>query len=209
MITQTEFKKMLTGAEMAELRARYPWAKLDDGKMSQHARAAWNLRKELKLTFPGIEFRVRSNSYSMGDSIHISWTLGPTENRVQAVSRKYQYGWFDGMEDLYNFDHSPESQAVGAILGQSKYVLEQRKIPGELVDQVGKDLCRLQRVEYQGPYTMHLLGNMDGEPVERHARALLWETPFAPGAEYAGVRYMTSEEHQNSPVGVFAVVLFR
>ena len=48
-----------------------------------------------------------------------------------------------------------------------------------------------------------------GEPVERHARALLWETPFAPGAEYAGVRYMTPEEHQHSPVGVFAVVLFK
>src|SRR5574343_581629 len=61
--------------------------KIDDKgnkKLSSHAAAAKGIREELKKTFPGIKFSVISDSYSMGDSVHINWTDGPTTGEVDS-----------------------------------------------------------------------------------------------------------------------------
>ncbi len=64
------------------------------------AETAKMIRVELKRTFPGIKFSVRSSTYSGGASIDVSWTDGPTESLVERVTSKYQSREFDGSIDM-------------------------------------------------------------------------------------------------------------
>ena len=89
-------------------------------KLSSHAAAAKAIREELKKTFPGIKFSVISDSYSMGDSVHIDWTDGPTTGEVDSIVKKYQYGSFNGMEDIYEITNSRED------IPQTKYIQTSR-----------------------------------------------------------------------------------
>ncbi len=90
------------------------------GKSSSHAAASAAIKAELKAAFPHVKFSVKSDSYSGGDSVHISWTDGPTTAEVESISGKYQYGHFNGMEDLYEITNSRND------IPQVKYVQEQR-----------------------------------------------------------------------------------
>lgn len=85
------------------------------------AQAAAAIREELKTKFKGVKFSVTSDNFSMGNSVHISWTDGPTEDEVSAITSKYQYGHFNGMEDIYEYSNSRED------IPQAKYVSEHRK----------------------------------------------------------------------------------
>lgn len=96
------------------------------GQTSSHAGAAAAIKVELKAAFPGIKFSVTSDSFSMGDSVHIGWTDGPTSNEVENISKKYQYGHFDGMTDMYESSNSRDD------IPQSKYVSASRSISDEL-----------------------------------------------------------------------------
>lgn len=64
------------------------------------AETAKLIRAELKRTFPGITFSVRSSTYSGGASIDVSWTDGPTESLVERITSKYQGKDFDGSIDM-------------------------------------------------------------------------------------------------------------
>lgn len=179
----------------AELRGRCPWAKSRDGKRSEYARAAANLRKELSLTFPGVKFSVTSKSYAGGNSITVSWDFGPTSKEVDAVADKYQDGRFDGMTDSYDYDRSAFGAAVAEVLGRAKYVSTSRSFPSETYEAAQRALCELQHVEYAGPYTRHLLGRGDSGPLEQHARQLLHGTSFPAGVEtFAGVEHVPFDE---------------
>ena len=63
------------------------------------------IRSTLKKQFPGVKFAVRSEKYSMGASIHISWTDGPREKEVNAITDGFQGASFDGMNDLQSDCH--------------------------------------------------------------------------------------------------------
>lgn len=58
------------------------------------------VRAALKRNFPGIKFRVRSDNYSGGASIDVSWVDGPKPNKVERVAKQFAGGGFDGMIDL-------------------------------------------------------------------------------------------------------------
>ena len=90
------------------------------GKVSSHAAAANAIKAELNKAFAGIKFSVKSSSFSMGNSVDISWTDGPTVREVEAISQKYQYGHFNGMEDIY------ENTNWRDDIPQAKYVTESR-----------------------------------------------------------------------------------
>lgn len=64
------------------------------------AETAKLVRAALKKKFPGTKFSVRSDTYSMGASIDISWMLGPTTEEVNKVTGVYEGASFDGMNDL-------------------------------------------------------------------------------------------------------------
>jgi Large polyvalent protein associated domain 29 len=61
------------------------------------------VRAELRREFPGVTFRVRSRRYSMGCSIDVSWTDGPTSRQVEGLVGPMQGADFDGMVDLKTY----------------------------------------------------------------------------------------------------------
>lgn len=132
------------------LMVKYPWAKVACKTMSDYARAAKNMKKELALAFPGVKFEVRSKSYSGGNSVDISWTDGPAFADVEAITNKYQYGDFNGMEDIYEYDNSAMSQAVAIVLGQAKYVCTSRSISDPVRDAVTDAVCASHKIDGKG-----------------------------------------------------------
>lgn len=63
------------------------------------AQTAKIVRTVLKEAFPKTKFSVRSKSYSMGASINIYWTDGPTAKQVDEFTDKLEGATFDGMTD--------------------------------------------------------------------------------------------------------------
>ncbi len=89
-------------------------------KLTEAAQAAKQIKSELKKLFPKTKFSVVSDNYSMGDAVRISWTDSITQEQVNNVVRKYQYGSFDGMTDSYSNDNQRSD------IAQAKYVQTQR-----------------------------------------------------------------------------------
>ncbi len=86
--------------------------------------AAKNIRIELKAAFPAVKFSVRSESFSMGNAIRIHWTDGPTTKQVKEITDKYQAGSFDGMIDLYSYEHTD----FKSTYGDAKYITTSREL---------------------------------------------------------------------------------
>jgi hypothetical protein len=77
-----------------------------EAKYLSCAETASLLRKALAREFPGTKFSVRSSVYSMGASIRVRWTDGPSHSRVKAVTEQFEGADFDGMIDLKSYnDH--------------------------------------------------------------------------------------------------------
>ena len=116
--------------------------------------AAKRVRVELKHHFPNTKFRVRTSYFSMGNSIDVSWDLGPTTRQVDAIIGKYQEGSFDGMTDSYNYEPTlvlTKDNEV-AELGGAKYVHSHRSA-GSQFDQMCEDYCAALGLTYEGPNT--------------------------------------------------------
>jgi hypothetical protein len=95
------------------------------GRLTGAAACADAIRAELKKVFPSVKFSVRSSTFSMGDSVDISWTDGNTTDEVNAITKKYQYGSFNGMEDIYENTDSRDD------IPQAKYVHCSRRMSAE------------------------------------------------------------------------------
>jgi hypothetical protein len=90
------------------------------GYTSSHAGASASIKAELQAAFKGVKFSVTSDSFSGGNAVRISWTDGPTVAEVETISQKYQYGHFNGMDDIY------ENTNDRSDIPQVKYVTESR-----------------------------------------------------------------------------------
>jgi hypothetical protein len=95
------------------------------GRVTGAAACADAIRAELKEVFNGVKFSVRSETFSMGDSVNISWNDGPTSKEVDAVTNKYQQGKFNGMKDIYENTNSRDD------IPQAKYVSIHRNMSEE------------------------------------------------------------------------------
>jgi hypothetical protein len=82
------------------------------------------IKKRLSALYPKVKFSVTSEVFSMGNSVDIRWTDGPMQETVEAITKQYQYGSFDGMQDMYIYE------AIDPSLGceGAKYVQCHRKI---------------------------------------------------------------------------------
>lgn len=109
---------------LADLPGQFPHlhTRADKPKLADQALAAKNLKIELAAAFPRVKFSVTSSSFSMGDSVDVRWTDGPTSDQVGPIADRYQQGSFDGMEDLYTYN----TNAFHEVFGGSKYVIAQR-----------------------------------------------------------------------------------
>lgn len=85
-------------------------------KLSEAAQVAKLCRKYLKLK--GIEARVRSSNYSMGDDVKIVVCDQSPKimDELKCEFSKYKYGHFDGMNDYYDIDNVRED------IPQTKYL---------------------------------------------------------------------------------------
>ena len=108
---------------------------------SSSANCATAIREELKKEFAGVKFKVTSQNFSGGDSVHITWENGPTTDEVEVFTSKYQYGRFDGMTDSYEYSNSRED------LPQSKYIQTRREISEEVNNVVFESLLNFYSEE--------------------------------------------------------------
>lgn len=183
----------------AALPKLYPWLKVSDGKVSTRSLGAANLKTELQREFPGVKFSVKSEAYAGGDAIRVHWNFGPTADEVARFTDKYREGDFDGMTDCYDYNHD---NVWPDVFGGAKYVTESRHFRAgnddrsgmDFHEQIGRALCALQRIEYVGQFTPHLLGQNCDRDLSHYVNELLSRTHFPIGAKFKGVEYTPDSE---------------
>lgn len=114
---------------VAQLRIAFPRLVPVSDTTDRLVAAAKNIRIELKAAFPSVKFSVKTERYSMGNSLRVRWTDGPTVRQVEEITMRYSAGDFDGMTDCYNYrkDHAwPEA------FGAAKYIFTNRDLSPEL-----------------------------------------------------------------------------
>lgn len=88
------------------------------------------LKKHLKQLF-GIDASVRSESYSGGSSLRVSYKLGPDESVINDIVKNLQYGYFDGMTDEYRGVKVDPVIVDGYELNTYKFVFVKQEISHE------------------------------------------------------------------------------
>jgi hypothetical protein len=186
----------------AALHKLYPWLETtaqqkNNGARtkSSHALGAANLKTELQREFPGVKFSVKSESYSGGDAIRVRWDFGPTTDEVAKFTDKYREGNFDGMTDSYDYNHD---NVWPDVFGGAKYVTESRCFNEDFYGQVGRALCALQHIAYEGQFTRHLLGKNCDRDLSQYVNELLGRTHFPVGAKFKGVEYTPDPERSGN-----------
>lgn len=83
---------------------------------TEAAKAAKEIKTYLKSI--GVKASVKSENYSMGDSVNVylSNQTPETMTKIKAHCRKYQYGHFDGMTDCYEYTNHRDD------IPQTKYL---------------------------------------------------------------------------------------
>jgi hypothetical protein len=104
------------------------------------AKAAREIRKELKANFPNVKFSVKSKNYSSGNSIDVTYTDAITRDKVAAIVDKYQYGSFNGMEAIY------ENTNVNEDIPQVRHTFVNR----EMSEATGEHILNYIRNNYNG-----------------------------------------------------------
>ena len=130
---------------LAELKARYPWAKTTKHGSPDTAK---NIKAELTQIWPAVKFSVVTDHPG---SIRVRWTDGPSDKQVEEVVDKYESGHFDGMVDSYEYDRSAYGKAVDAVLGRVRYVFTVRHTSDALIqkaiDRVAKEYSRTAELD--------------------------------------------------------------
>ena len=88
---------------------------------SSQAQAAAAIKKDLKKHFPNIKFKVKSERFAGGNSVDVSWVNGPVVSFIDDIIKKYQYGSFNSMEDMYEYNNTNDA------IPQAKYVQTHRE----------------------------------------------------------------------------------
>lgn len=61
------------------------------------------IKEELKTAFPWVKFSCKYSTFSMWDSVDVSWKWWPTESEVEKIALQYQAWYFDWMTDMYEY----------------------------------------------------------------------------------------------------------
>jgi len=96
--------------------------------------AGTEIRKVLKIAFPKIKFSVRQRSG--GNSITIDWENGPTVREVQAYTKDFEMGSFDGMTDMYTYDNRNKN------IPQVKYLFLNRYMSKKLEEFLRSEITK-------------------------------------------------------------------
>lgn len=61
------------------------------------------IKEALKKNFPWVKFSCKYKSFSMWDSVDVSWKGWPSEREVERIAFQFQLWTFNGMEDIYEY----------------------------------------------------------------------------------------------------------
>lgn len=137
-----------SGTKKSSKAAQIPPAVKDESV----AETAKRIRQALKISFAGVRFSVRSDSYSGGSSVRVSWTDGPTQKRVQDVIGRYQ--------------SVHRCEITGEILnGGNRYVTCNRDSSPELAARAKAEADRLGPDYIWGDRYWRILSDMEGDSV--------------------------------------------
>lgn len=139
---EAEQKAAASIEAMAKVKAEFPWAQQTG---SSYARGSANLKMQLSMAFPGVQFSVKSESYSMGCSIRVKWTDGPTEAQVNEFAKRYQYSYLTE-HDMHTDSSSYKDwdKEFRTWMGDAKHVSVHRSLSQLLIDAVTSDLRKIR-----------------------------------------------------------------
>ena len=86
--------------------------------------------KELKQAFPGVKFSVKTRRYS---AVDINYVDGPTFSDVSEIANKYEWGSFDGMQDMYVADKNKSGPSVQYVFVTRDYSDEKIKMASDAI----------------------------------------------------------------------------
>lgn len=126
-----EMAKQAHQAARAQLLAEHPDLERapESSRHDSLTIAARNMRRLLAARWPGVKFSVRVERFSMGDSMDVSWTDGPTVGSVDELADRFSAGSFDGMEDCYRYSRTAWTE----LFGSAKYVHTRRTLSDDAV----------------------------------------------------------------------------
>lgn len=133
------------------------------------------VRQALKKHFPDQKFSVKSQTYSGGASIDVSWFNGVSQNAVDLVVKNFEGSGFDGMID-YKYSKSHYLMPDGSIaLAQvedhygserkelpkpcpearevhfgADYIFTNREITNDIQEKFAKQICEQNQIEFKG-----------------------------------------------------------
>ena len=102
--------------------------------ITQAAKASKTIKTILKKEYPEIKFSVRSDNFANGSSVNVSWTDGIPDDTLRSFLNQFEYGHFDGMEDLYHYSNVKD-------MPQAKFVSGQRSISKDKENIIRKQLA--------------------------------------------------------------------
>lgn len=111
-------------------------------ELTTAAKAAKMVREELKKTFPGIKFQVKSSNFAGGNAVDVFWKDGPKQSEVDKIIKKYQYGHFDGMTDSYEYSNTRSDIPQARFVHSSRHMSDEmsKKIDAGFKEKYGIDL---------------------------------------------------------------------
>jgi uncharacterized FlaG/YvyC family protein len=139
------------------------------GQSSTHAAAASAIRNELNNAFKGFKFSVTSDSFSGGNAVRVHWVDGPTTREVEQISGKYQYGHFNGMEDIYEYSNNNDN------LPQVKFVTESRQMSEQTREFITEQVSAIMEE------------NTPKHEIERLTYQIFSASSLPPNAELTGI----------------------
>ena len=128
------------------------------------------LRQELKEKFPGADFSVRSDRFSMGESIDVFWLDGPATNKVDNIVKKY--------EDI---DRDPSTGEI--LAGGNRYASTNRRYSAETRKKAESEIELIY-----GANANNKTGYEQQKVIEDH----LW--PYLQGNDFAPKPYLKKSE---------------
>ena len=116
-----EVKKLKTLPEFFHLKM------IDSNNASVAVVVSSNIRLLLNKHFPTVKFSVKKTSYN---SVSVRWEDGPRCEQVEEITSKLKSGYFNSMEDVYEYSESP----FNAVYGGVNYVTLDRHYSDELIE---------------------------------------------------------------------------
>lgn len=187
---------------------------------TESAKCANTIKKLLKKHYPTIKFNVNSDNFANGNSVRVSWNLGPISEDVDTLISKFQYGHFDGMTDMYEHSNVQKDIPQAKFVHCSREYKTQEEIENDklkwkdpnrrdiwkegktLYHIVAKDLCTKMGVEFvdlneKVPeiYQHMIRGYAFGGTFQNLVYQLLNKTILMEG--YHGIKYKKTEDNED------------